>query len=440
MTTSAWIQNNKEKLIDISRYIWENPELALNEKKAAALMMQVLRDEGFEIRENLGGMETAFSATWGSGKPVIAYLGEYDALSDLSQAVCGEKKAITPGAPGHGCGHNQLGTAALGSALALKHYMQEHGTSGTVVFYGCPAEETMTGKILMAADGAFEGLDTVITWHPWQGNQVVGQNFLAMNTAKFNFYGVSSHAAASPDQGRSALDAAELMNVGVNFLREHVTTDVRIHYSFSNPGGQPNQVQPYAQTWYYVRAQKRPTVDDVFDRICNIARGAALMTDTKVEIELLTGCWDILPNRVLEELMDDCLREVQMPQWSEEDWAFAREVMGETARLYEGVRPLNECYGQMFGSTDVADVSWIAPTVQIGTATAAVGTPMHTWQFTAFAGHSIGMKSMLAAAEAMALAGVKLMEDPQLVAKAKETFLRNKGDFVYRTVRPAKFN
>ena len=439
MTTTQWIQLNRQKLIDISRYIWENPELALDEKKASQLMMKVLREEGFEIRENLGGMETAFSATWGSGKPVIGYLGEYDALSDLSQAICGEKKAIVQGAPGHGCGHNQLGTATLASALALKHYMQEHGTAGTVVFYGCPAEETMTGKILMAGAGEFRDLDVALTWHPGSDNRVLAQNFLAMNTAKFNFYGVSSHAAAAPERGRSALDAAELMNVGVNFLREHVTDDVRIHYSFSNPGGQPNQVQPYAQTWYYVRAQKRPTVDEVFERICNIARGAALMTDTKVEIELLTGCWDILGNRVLEELLDECLHEVEMPQWSEEDWAFAREVMGEKACLYEGVRPLNECYGQMFGSTDVADVSWIVPTAQIGTATAAMGVAMHTWQFTAFSGHDIGMKSMIAAADTLALAGVKLLENPQLVAKAKETFLRNKGDFVYRTVTPDKF-
>ena len=440
MTTAQWIQENSAKLVEISKYIWENPELALNEHKASALMKNILREEGFTIRENLGGMETAFSATWGSGKPVIGYLGEYDALSDLSQEICGEKKAVVVGAPGQGCGHNQLGTATLGSALALKAYMQANGTPGTVVFYGCPAEETMTGKILMAAAGEFRDLDVALTWHPGSDNRVLAQNFLAMNTAKFNFYGVSSHAAASPEKGRSALDAAELMNVGVNFLREHVTDDVRIHYSFSNPGGQPNQVQPYAQLWYYVRAQKRPTVDEVFDRICNVARGAALMTDTRLEIELLTGCWDILGNRVLEELLDECLHESQMPQWTEEDRAFAREVMGEKAQLFEGVMPLDRCYGQMFGSTDVADVSWIVPTAQIGTATSALGTPLHTWQFTAFSGHDIGMKSMLATAETLALAGVKLLENPELVEKAKDCFLTNKGDFVYRTVTPKKFN
>lgn len=440
MTTSEWIRQNREMLVDISRYIWENPERALQEKKASARMMQALEENSFSIRCGLGGMDTAFCATWGSGKPVIGYLGEYDALSDLSQAVCGEKKAIVPGAPGHGCGHNQLGTASLGSALALKAYMEETGTPGTVVFYGCPAEETMTGKILMAGAGEFRELDVAITWHPGSDNRVLAQNFLAMNTAKFNFYGISSHAAASPERGRSALDAAELMNVGVNFLREHVTDDVRIHYSYSNPGGQPNQVQPYAQLWYYVRAQKRPTVEEVFDRICNIARGAALMTDTRVEIDLLTGCWDILGNRVLEELMDACLHEVEMPKWSAEDWAFAREVNGAEAKLYEGIRPLEQCYGQMYGSTDVADVSWIVPTVQIGTATAAEGSAMHTWQFTAFSGHDIGMKSMISAADAMALAGVKLLKDPALVEKAKAEFLKNKGDFVYRTVTPKKFN
>ena len=440
MTTSEWIKLNQEKLVQISRYIWENPELALNEKKASELMMKVLREAGFEIRENLAGMDTAFSATWGSGKPVIGYLGEYDALSDLSQAICGEKKAIVEGAPGHGCGHNQLGTATLGSALALKAYMEENKLPGTVVFYGCPAEETMTGKILMAGAGEFRDLDVALTWHPGSDNRVLAQNFLAMNTAKFNFYGVSSHAAASPERGRSALDAAELMNVGVNFLREHVTDDVRIHYSFSNPGGQPNQVQPYAQLWYYVRAQKRPTVDEVFDRICNVARGAALMTDTRVEIDLLTGCWDILGNRTLEELLDACLHEVEMPQWSEEDRAFAREVNGENAKLFEGVKPLNECYGQMYGSTDVADVSWIVPTAQIGTATSALGSAMHTWQFTAFSGHDIGMKSMISAADALALAGVKLLENPELVEKAKAEFLERKGDFVYRTVMPKKFS
>ncbi len=455
MKTDEWIAGHAGMLTGLSDAVWRYAEQALQEERSAALLRQALQEAGFDIEDGLGGMPTAFSASWGGGKPEIGFLGEYDALAGLSQKPVPCREALVPGGCGHGCGHNLLGVGALGAALALRQRLEELKLPGTVKFFGCPAEETMTGKIRMAAAGCFDGLDAALTWHPWQVNCVVDQPFLAMNTAKFSFRGVSSHASASPELGRSALDAVELMNVGVNYLREHVPTDVRIHYSITNGGGEPNLVHPFAQSYYYVRAPKRQTVDEVFRRIIAIARGAAQMTETTAEIELLSGCWHILPNNPLNELLYRCMTEVPCPVWADEEEAFARESLSEfppekleAIRLSYGgylkagelldthVKPLQEEKGIFWGSTDVSDVSWITPVSMIGTCCAPMAAMCHSWQMTASAGMSIGHKGMLYAAKVLARAGERLMTDGELLARAGEELRRQRGGVAYKSITP----
>lgn len=440
MDTTAWLDANRKTFIDISKYIWDNPEVALEEEKASQCLASALQKQGFAIDRGIGGMPTAFRARWGSGKPILGFLGEYDALPGLSQAADCRRKPVVEGGNGHGCGHNLLGTGAMAAVLALQQYMKEKRVSGTLVFYGCPAEETMTGKIRMAAAGAFRELDVALTFHPWQFNGVLAMNMQAMNTARFTFHGEPSHAAAAPELGRSALDAVELMNVGANYLREHITDDVRIHYTITNGGGQPNLVPPLAQSWYYVRAKDRAKVDSVFDRLCDIARGAALMTGTTTEIRLETGCWDMLPNRPLCELLYSCMEAIPLPEWSAKDREFAEAAMGGEAPLHEGLKPLSETDGTIPGSSDVSDVSWIVPTAQIGAAAVPMNTACHTWQFTACAGNSMGQRSMVYAAKVLALAGTRLLGDLDLIRRAKEAHEQAKNGIVYYTITPRIFS
>lgn len=439
MDVEKYIDDNAKLLIDTSYDLWNHPEVALKEERSAKLLEGILTKEGFSVTTGLAGMETAFRGEYGSGKPVIAILGEFDALPKLSQKVCTEKVPVESEAPGHGCGHNLLGTASLGAALAIKTAMEENGTKGTVIYFGCPAEEIMTGKIRMAAAGCFDELDAAISWHPWNSSGAMNINMAAMNTARFSFYGTSAHAAAAPEQGRSALDAVELMNVGVNYLREHVRDGVRIHYTITDGGGEPNVVPPKAESWYFIRAPKREEVDDTFDRICDIARGAALMTGTKVEIHLETGCWDLLHNDTMLKLMDECLNSVASPKWTAEEEKFARELTGKEDSLPQEPMPLMTQPIQQFGSTDVADVSYIVPTEQIVACTAPAGIGVHTWQFTACTGSTIGQKGMLYAAKVLAITGLRLMTDKKLLAQAKADFLKAKGNIEYKTVVPKIF-
>jgi len=455
MKTDEWISGHAKMLTDLSDTVWQYAEQSLQEERSAALLRQVLQDAGFIIEDVLGGMPTAFSASWGSGKPIIGFLGEYDALAGLSQKPVPHREALVQGGCGHGCGHNLLGVGALGATLALQQRMQELGLPGTIKFFGCPAEEIMTGKIRMAAAGCFDGLNAALTWHPWQINSVVNQPFLSMNTAKFTFHGVSAHASANPELGRSALDAVELMNVGVNYLREHVSTDVRIHYSITNGGGEPNLVHAYAQSYYYIRAPRRQSVDSVFNRVVAIAHGAAQMTETQVEIELLSGCWHTLQNKPLNELLYNCMTKVPNPQWSKEEQEFARESMGELSpeKLEEirasyddylapgelldtHVKPLGDGKGMFWGSTDVSDVSWITPVAMIGTCCTPMAAMCHSWQMTASVGMSIGHKGMLYAAQVLALAGERLMTDGELLAQAGEELKRQRGSIIYESITP----
>ena len=436
----------------VSDAIWEHPEVNFHEDFSAAEIRRQLMLNGFSITDNLGGMPNAFRAQYGSGKPVIAYLGEFDALSSLSQnAGCAVRDPLTPGAPGHGCGHNLLGVGALGAAIAVKELIEKGDLSGTVVYFGTPAEETGSAKTFLARDGFFEGIDAMLTWHPWDYTGIWPGGSLANVKMIFRFKGQSAHAAGSPELGRSALDALELMNVGVQFLREHVPEDTRIHYAITNAGGaSPNVVQASAEAVYLVRSPRLSDLDGIKQRVIDCARGAAIMTGTEMEIEFVKGCSNILPNTVMEETLVQCMYEIGVPEYSEDELAFARslhdsleapektlskitrlcsnkirqEVMShQGAPIYAFIAPHTPTDTPLITvSTDAGDASWCAPTSQISVAAWAADTPAHTWQVVAIGKSSIAHKAMLFAAKAIGLAGAMLMADAQLLEKARKEF------------------
>ncbi|MCL1914947.1 MAG: amidohydrolase [Eubacteriaceae bacterium] len=435
------IEAKQEKFIDHATKIWEHPEVAFKEVKAAAWTAQLLREEGFDVVENYAGVPTAIRASFGSSGPVIGLLGEYDALPGMSQQVSTNKEAIVEGGPGHGCGHNLLGTTTAAAAIGIKKEMEERGIAGTIVYFGCPAEEVLVGKPFMARRGAFDDIDCAFAWHPGTSNNVNLGTMTAINSARFHFKGVTAHAGADPHNGRSALDAAELMNVGANFLREHVTSDVRIHYVLTEAGTAPNIVPDKASSWYYMRALSRPVVVDTYERIVKIAHGAAMMTDTEVEVEYGGGCYNTLPNKALSEVLHEAMIEIGVPEYTQEEIGFAKELnatspnyqrLVDSGRIPDGMHirtdigPIAKENG--FASTDVGDVMHIAPCSSFSTATYNAGAGGHSWQITSCANTSIGMKGMLYAAKVMAVASLRVFEDSELLSKAKEEFqLATKG-------------
>ncbi len=457
-----YIHEHDEKLSSIAKEIWDHPELALQEKFAANLLAKELEQDGFSIEWGVGQMPTAFVATWGKGQPTIGFLGEYDALPGLSQQVSITKDPIESGGSGHGCGHNLFGTACLGSVMALKKAMEQENINGTIKFYGCPAEETLTGKTYMAHTGAFDDLDAAISWHPGSTNIVWNGSSLAMNSFKVNFYGVASHAGGAPHLGRSALDGVVLMDVGVNYLREHVIQEARIHSVITSGGQAPNVVPAYAQVWYFVRAPHRDAVDEIYSRMLDIAKGSALMSGTTHDIEFLTGCYDVLPNKVLSNVLLEKMQEVNDLKYTEQERTFARELQATFASgsvkrsfewmkkstsadipnddikkpLWEHVLPHSETPPLMTGSTDVGDVSWITPTGQLTTCCWPLGTPGHSWQTVASSGSGIGSKGMLFAAKCLALAGLDLLTTPELLTQARTEFIAAKNGEKYVTPLP----
>lgn len=321
-----WIDENTPDLAALSQTIWEYAEVSLKEVRSAAAQAAYLEREGFSVQTGMAGMPSALVASFGEGKPVIGYLGEYDALPGVSQKAMSHQEALIVGGPGHGCGHNLLGVGSLAAAVALKREMQAGHLQGTVRYFGCPAEETIVGKVFMAKYGLFDDLDAAITWHPSQFNTTWWGSSLANNSVKFAFHGRTAHAAAAPHMGISALDAVELMNVGVNYLREHVIQDARIHCVITNGGGQPNVVPAEAEVWYFVRAPRRRDVDDIYARVVKIAEGAALMTGARLEVKFQTGCYEALANSVVTDLLQECLERVGAPQFTQEEKVFAQEL------------------------------------------------------------------------------------------------------------------
>lgn len=430
-----YIDEKAKSLEELATKIWENPEIAYQEFNASKWTAEYLNSNGFNVELSYLNMPTAIRASWGSGKPVIGLLGEYDALGGMSQKVSTIKEAATEKAAGQGCGHNLLGVAHVGAAIGLKKEMEEKNLPGTVVFYGCPAEEVLTGKVFMAREGAFRELDIAFAFHPGANNDVTTGRMTAMNSAKFHFKGRSAHAGAEPHNGRSALDAVELFDIGANFLREHVTSDVRIHYVITDGGQAPNIVPDKASVWYYVRALSREGVENTYNRLLKIAEGATMATETQMSIEFLGGCYETLQNKVLVKLIHESMTEVERPIWSEQEINFARELNKSTTKydelvsvgkIKEGIQICSEVLpiknDDSFGSTDVADVEHLVPGVLFMTACSNIGAAGHSWQNAACAGSSIGIKGMIYGAKVMALAGIKAIENPEIVKKAKEEF------------------
>ena len=474
----ASIDREKELICKASDEVWENPETAFQEYRSTEILCDLLEKEGFHVEKNLAGIATAFSGTYGHGKPVIGFLGEFDALSGLSQK-CGiaEKIPEVEEAPGHGCGHNLLGAGSVAAAIAVKEYLEKNQKEGTVIFFGCPGEEGGSGKGFMARDGVFDSLDFAISWHPGDTNQVTVGSSLANYQIIYKFFGTAAHAAACPELGRSALDAVELMNNGVQYLREHIIQEARIHYAITNTGGySPNVVQPYAEVLYLIRAPKTGQVQEIYERVNDTAKGAALMTGTRMEMQFVKACSNLVDNTVIEEILQKNLEEVERVPYTDEEIAFAekiaatyggqkleldavlsryeksRKAMVEEvvtpylrAPLNDFILPLMDVETAMAGSTDVGDVSWVCPTAQIGTVTEAAGTPGHSWQEVAQGKASVAHKGMLYAGKVMAGAAIDLLEDPDKIEEAKKELKKRLGGGSYvppipKGVRPMAIN
>ena len=444
--------------VKLAKEIWNFAELAYKETKSAGVLVESLRKEGFTIDSGIADIPTAFTATYvcGSGKPVMGFLAEYDALDGLSQEAANpEQCPITAGGSGHGCGHNLLGSGAWLAAVATKDYLVKNNLNGTVILFGCPAEEGAGSKQFIARAGYFDNVDFAYTWHPAYLNRVSSRGSVAIMGANFIFDGIASHAGGAPHLGRSALDACELMNVGVNYLREHMIDEARVHYAYSDAGGTaPNVVQAHAVIKYEVRAPKVKQMKELFTRVTDIAKGAALMTGTKMKFEIAMAFSDYTPNKTLAAVMDECLKEFGAPEWSDEDYKLALQMLRSYPKQTQ--LTINEDIAEIFGdddvenimrkpldttvhpfdpnddryesgSTDVGDVGYATPTVELNIATACLGNVGHTWQNTAFSCSPIGFKGMIRAAEVMTLAAIRTMEQPELIEKAKKELLKKNG-------------
>jgi aminobenzoyl-glutamate utilization protein B len=426
---------------EVSRRIWEFAELGFKENQSAALLKSELRAAGFSLAENVAGMPTAFTATWGQGKPVIAIMGEYDALPGLSQDDTPERKPLVNGGPGHGCGHNLLGTASLFAAVTIKDWLAANKIAGTIRFYGTPAEEGGDGKLYMIRAGVFQDVDTVLSWHPADQNGASLKSSLAIIAAKFRFYGKPAHASAAPEAGRSALDGLMIMANALEFMREHVPDSTRIHYIITNGGAAPNIVPDYSELFLYARHPSMPTLDGIWERVLKCAQAGALASETRMEMELINSSYNTLPNDALAALVDQNMRLVGGVTYTREEQAFAetiRKTLPDRARpmgSQESIEPPSEGKGE--ASTDAGDVSWTLPMAEMTAATFVPGVPPHTWQSAACAGMSIGRKGMVVAAKSLVLTAVDLFTDPNQVAAAKASFEKRRAGFEYRSRIPA---
>ncbi|WP_040227296.1 M20 family metallopeptidase [Bhargavaea cecembensis] len=467
-----YLSEHKNHFEQVSEYIYHHPETRFEEYESSKFLADECEKAGFSVERGVGGIETAFIGTYGKGAPVIGFLGEFDALSGLSQEPNLAEPKPWDRNVGHGCGHNLLGTGAFAAACAAKAYLEENNLPGTVKFFGCPGEEGGSGKTFMVREGVFDGVDLALSWHPSPGNAIMSLSSLANYQVFFRFKGVPSHAANSPHLGRSALDAVELMNVGVQYLREHIIDAARIHYAVTNTGGiSPNVVQAEAEVLYLIRAPKIAQVDEIYKRVIKIAEGAALMTETELEIEFNKACSNYVPNRAAERILYESLQEVGPGEPTEEEKTFAKAIHDSLTESeqqdafngmrgfgyfgdgseYEGkyiadtVGPYVETDEVLAGSTDVGDVSWVVPTAQLTTSTSAIGTPLHTWQMTSQGLSTNAHKAMLRAAASMGLTGMKVLQNPELLEPAKKEFAEFQKKHPYTNpipahVKPSKLN
>ncbi len=448
------IENTAKLVADVNDKIWEYAELSLKEYKSTELYVKVLKENGFTVTEKLAGMDTCFKGSFGKGRPYIGVLAEFDALSGLSQESCVTTKSqLVKDGSGHGCGHNMLGAGSLSAVLGIKKFLEETGTSGTVIFYGCPGEEGGAGKAFMARDNMWSELDCALTWHPSSENQVTTGTCVSCIQKEYTFNGIASHAAGNPENGRSALDAVELMNIGVQFLREHMNSTARIHYAITNGGGNsPNVVQPVAKVLYMVRDVSVNDAIALQKRVDKIAEAAAMMTETKVVEQFIDGCANLVPNKVLEELLYKNFKETTLPSYTEKEIelceklvasyeikpkSLADEIGKEDMAIYNyinemtnnGKKVLNDFLVPYVhnnkvcaGSTDVGDVSWQTPTAQINTACFAASSPGHSWQNVAIGASSIAHKGVILAGKVLASTAIDLFLDNSIIEKAKEEF------------------
>ena len=456
-----WLDQNQPRFIEMANQIWRNPELAFREFRASRLQASFLEDEGFSITWNVGDLNTAFVAEWGEGKPVLGFIGEYDALPGLSQKNQPTKEAIEDGAPGHGCGHNLLGTGAVASAVAVQKWLQSNGKSGTVRYYGCPAEERGSGKVFMIRSGVFDDLDAALNFHPGGSNGPSKGRAVGVSAIYYRFFGRSAHAGGAPHEGRSALDAVELMNVGVNYLREHVKDDVRMHYIITEGGKAPNIVPEEAEVYYYIRAAKRDYLAEVVERVRKVAEGAAMMTETTVDVRFEEGCSALLNNHYLADLQYQAMQLIGPITFTQDEIDFAQKIndafpgtnsdyVDDAIEYYkpppEIVAVLDEyrdqpLWGRNFpalnesiiatGSTDVGDLSQIVPVSILGTTCFPSGCPGHSWGNVAASGMSIGHKGMMHAAKIMAVTAVELYSTPDHLVKIRQEFEQKIGGKPY---------
>ena len=428
----------------VAKQIWGFAEVGFMEVKSTALLQSELKNAGFTITAGVAGEPTAFIAEYGSGKPVIALLGEFDALPGLSQDATPSRNPLIAGGAGHGCGHHLFGTASTAAAIELKRWMQANNVKGTLRMIGTPAEEGGSGKVYMVRDGVFNDVDAVIAWHPADENSITGERTMANVSGKFRFKGISAHAAMSPERGRSALDGVEVMNVMTNYLREHIPDGTRIHYVITDGGRAPNVVPDEAEVYYYVRHVDMSVVSDVWSRVVNAAKGAAMGTGTTYDLQLVGSVYALLPNETLAKVQHRMLERVGGYTMTPAEQAFAEQLqkspqflaqpLANTARI----KPLT-IGAAGAGSTDVGDVSWVVPTVQLSAATWVPGTAAHSWQAVAAGGMSLGAKGMMVAAKTMALTGAELFASPATIAAAKaELDTRRGAGFTDTTVLGAQ--
>ena len=433
---TANLDAKKEVYSSIAQQIWGFAEMGYQEEKSAALLQETLSDEGFKVTKGVAGIPTAFFAEYGEGLPVIAILGEYDALPGLSQEAVAEKKSAGKAA-GHACGHHLFGTASTAAAIEVKNWLKANKKKGTIRFYGCPAEEGGSGKVYLVREGLFKDVDIALHWHPSDANDANPGSALANKSAKFRFHGVASHAGMAPEKGRSALDGVEAMNMMVNMMREHIPSDTRIHYVITNGGKAPNVVPDFAEVYYYVRHGNRKVVVDIFDRVAKAAEGAALGTGTQMDYELIGGTHELLPNMTLQKMMYANLVKVGGVTYTEKEKEFGNQIIQslgiengsvDNAAVVQPYKTLDPS----FGSTDVGDVSFSVPTAGMGSATWVPGTPAHSWQAVAAGGTDIANKGMMVAAKTIALTAIDLFLNPDQIVKAKTELEEKRGkDFKY---------
>ena len=435
------IQSQYPLYKDIALQIWNYAEVGYKEVKSSALLQKILSDNGFDVKAGVAGIPTAFVATYGSGKPVIGILAEYDALPGLSQEATPEKKPIENKNAGHACGHHLFGTASVAAGIEIKKLIEQKKITGTLKIFGCPAEEGGSGKVYMVREGLFNDVDAVIHWHPDSENRITMTKALANSSAKFRFYGISAHASSAPERGRSALDAVEAMNHMVNMMREHIPQETRIHYIITSGGKAPNVIPDFAEVYYYVRNPDRSIVQSVFERVVKASKGAAVGTETTTDYEIIGGTYDLLINQTLARAMQKNLEKVGGIKYTPQEIDFAKKIQTSFDFIYPAidsaaiVKKLKTQEDAGGGSTDVGDVSWTVPTVGLRAATWVPGTPGHSWQAVACGGTEIGIKGLIVAAKTMASTAIDLYTQPLLIEKAKQEFKNARGNnFQYKAL------